>query len=58
MDEPTSSLDSRAVGIIEKLIEQLKEGCTLLLVSHQGDQVSRIADVILELEDGNLTRIG
>lgn len=58
MDEPTSSLDSRAVGIIEKLIEQLKEECTLLLVSHQGDQVSRIADVILELEDGNLTRIG
>ncbi len=57
MDEPTSSLDPRAVGIIEELIGTLKEQCTLLVVSHQGDQVSRIADLVLELQDKGLTRI-
>ncbi|HEX2967363.1 MAG TPA: phosphate ABC transporter ATP-binding protein [Syntrophorhabdaceae bacterium] len=52
MDEPTSSLDTKAAAIIEDLMIALKESCTILLVSHLMDQVSRLADKIMELEDG------
>lgn len=52
MDEPTSSLDTKAAAIIEDLLTALKESCTVLLVSHLMDQVSRLADTTLELEEG------
>jgi phosphate transport system ATP-binding protein len=54
MDEPTSSLDAKGVAIIEELIITLKERCTVLLVSHLMGQVSRLADTIMELEEGRL----
>ena len=54
MDEPTSSLDAKAVAIIEELMITLKERCTVLLVSHLMEQVSRLADTIIELEEGRL----
>ncbi|SHK06199.1 phosphate ABC transporter ATP-binding protein, PhoT family (TC 3.A.1.7.1) [Desulfatibacillum alkenivorans DSM 16219] len=53
-DEPTSSLDYQAAGMIEDLLVSLKESCTVLMVSHYLDQVSRIADSRLELADGKL----
>lgn len=53
-DEPTSSLDEKAAGVIERLLLQLKERCTVLMVSHAGDQVKRIADRMLRLEAGRL----
>lgn len=51
LDEPTSSLDQTASGIIEELILSLKKSCTLIMVSHDQKQVERIADRILELSD-------
>jgi len=54
LDEPTSSLDSRAAAIIEDLILDLKKRCTILLVSHSLDQVSRLADKVMILEDEQL----
>ncbi len=56
-DEPTSSLDPRASGIIEALLISLKAQCTLLVVSHYMDQVRRIADRVVALEDGVLKQI-
>lgn len=53
-DEPTSSLDSRAAGIIEELLVSLKANCTLLVVSHYMDQVRRIGDQVMALEDHGL----
>jgi phosphate transport system ATP-binding protein len=53
-DEPTSSLDDRAAGIIEDLLVSLKTRCTLLVVTHAMDQARRIADLILTLQDGHL----
>ncbi len=53
-DEPTSSLDYQAAGMIEDLLASLKESCTVLMVSHYPDQVSRVADSRLELADGKL----
>lgn len=54
-DEPTSSLDTNAAGIIEDLLVQLKKQCTILAVSHNPKQVGRIADRILMLQDGRMT---
>jgi len=52
MDEPTSSLDHKAASIIEELIVKLKTRCTILLVSHLMEQVSRLADTVMELDEG------
>ena len=53
-DEPTSSLDSKAAGIIEELLVSLKEKCTLLVVSHYLDQVRRIGDLVMTLGNEGL----
>jgi phosphate transport system ATP-binding protein len=45
LDEPTSSLDETSVAVIEDLLLNLKENCTIVMVSHYADQVRRIADV-------------
>lgn len=50
LDEPTSSLDAGAASVIEDLLFNLKKQCTLIVVSHYLDQVSRIADTALKLE--------
>lgn len=54
-DEPTSSLDAKAAGVIEDLLIQLKTQCTILAVSHNLQQVRRIADRTLTLEAGRMT---
>ena len=53
-DEPTSSLDPKAAGIIEELMMSLKEHCTLLVVSHHVDQVRRLADAVFTLRERSL----
>jgi phosphate transport system ATP-binding protein len=53
-DEPTSSLDTKAAGIIESLLVSLKKNCTLLVVSHYLDQVRRIGDIVMTLENDGL----
>lgn len=56
-DEPTSSLDSKAAAIIEELLISLKRNCTLLVVSHYLDQVRRIGDIVMTLENDGLTDV-
>ena len=53
-DEPTSSLDSQAAGIIEALLVNLRANCTVLVVSHYMDQVRRIGDQVMALDDQGL----
>lgn len=53
-DEPTSSLDKRAAGVIEDLLVQLKTRCTLLVVSHDPEQARRISDCSMEFQDHKL----
>jgi len=54
LNEPTSSLDSKASAKIEELLLELKENHTLLVVSHYQDQVRRIAEQVYELADRQL----
>ncbi len=44
MDEPTSALDPISTAKIEELIYQLKEEYTIIIVTHNMQQASRISD--------------
>lgn len=44
MDEPTSALDPISTAKIEELIYQLKEEFTIIIVTHNMQQASRISD--------------
>jgi ABC-type methionine transport system ATPase subunit len=54
MDEPTSALDEAARRRIENLIRELNAslGLTIVLVSHDLDQVERVADRVVLLVAG------
>ena len=45
MDEPCSALDPISTGKIEELIFQLKERFTIVIVTHNMQQASRVADL-------------
>ena len=44
MDEPTSALDPISTSNIEELATELKEGYTIVIVSHNMQQAARISD--------------
>ena len=52
LDEPTSSLDPDASAAIEELLLSLKKKCTLVMVSHYQDQIQRIADLHVQVLNG------
>jgi len=45
MDEPTSALDPISTGKIEDLAQELKEKYTIVMVTHNMQQASRISDM-------------
>ncbi|MDP7726388.1 phosphate ABC transporter ATP-binding protein [Mycobacterium sp. TY814] len=53
LDEPTSSDDAVAARVIEQAVRDLAEtGLSALWVSHDAEQVARIADRVLRIERG------
>lgn len=44
MDEPTSALDPISTGIIEELVNELKTEYTIVIVTHNMQQATRISD--------------
>ena len=54
LDEPTSALDAYAAAGLERLLEDLKGAITLVLVSHDLEQVRRLADRTALLLGGEL----
>lgn len=60
MDEPLSALDAAArraiLGLLEKLREQLP--VPVIYVSHSRDEVARLADHLVLMEDGRVTARG
>jgi len=54
LDEPTASLDSRARESFFELIEGRLQGTTLLFSSHRPDDVRRLVDRVIVLEDGQV----
>lgn len=44
MDEPTSALDPISTAKIEELVQQLKENYTIIIVTHNMQQATRVSD--------------
>jgi zinc transport system ATP-binding protein len=56
LDEPASGLDEGGVGQLEALLRKLRSrGTTVLMVSHDLDQVRRLADHVTVLDRSIVT---
>lgn len=57
LDEPTASLDARARGAFVEMVEEAcGRGATVLLCSHRFEEVSRLVQRVVELDEGRLVR--
>ncbi|KAF1295782.1 phosphate ABC transporter ATP-binding protein [Enterococcus sp. JM4C] len=54
LDEPTSALDPISTGKIENLLLELREQYTMIMVTHNMSQASRISDKTAFFLDGHL----
>ncbi|MDQ0462768.1 ABC-2 type transport system ATP-binding protein [Caulobacter ginsengisoli] len=60
LDEPTSGMDPVGIADMRKLIRELadKDGVTIILASHQLDEVQRLCDRVAILDKGRLAAEG
>lgn len=58
MDEPTSALDPISTARIEELIQELKNSVTLVVVTHNMQQASRVSDRTAFFLLGNMVEFG
>lgn len=58
LDEPTSALDPIATSNIEKLIVELKNTVTIIIVTHNIAQAGRVSDFVAFLYLGKLIEFG
>ncbi|MES2663792.1 MAG: phosphate ABC transporter ATP-binding protein PstB [Pseudomonadota bacterium] len=58
LDEPTSALDPIATAKIEDLIQQLGETVTILIVTHNMQQASRVSNYTAFMHMGELVEFG
>jgi ABC-type iron transport system FetAB ATPase subunit len=57
LDEPTSALDAQAAALAEELIKfQILVGRIVILVSHDAQQLTRLANARLQLTDAGTAR--
>jgi monosaccharide-transporting ATPase len=55
LDEPTTSLSEREVGILHDLIRRLREqGTSIIYISHRFDELYAVCDRVTVLRDGKL----
>jgi len=57
LDEPTSSLDSKAEAKVQHALEKLMEGRTVLMIAHRLSTVKQ-ADLIYVIDDGAIVETG
>lgn len=60
LDEPTSALDSTAERSVERLIRQIAgdSSLTVLIITHDMAQAARLAQRVMVIEGGRMTRLG
>lgn len=57
LDEPMNALDESGVNLIRKIFLDLKDkGITILLASHNKDDINTLCDNIYEIKNGNLIK--
>jgi len=58
MDEPCSALDPKSTSRVEELIAELRDAYTILIVTHNMQQASRVSDVTAFFYEGRLIETG
>jgi phosphate transport system ATP-binding protein len=58
MDEPASALDPRSTAKIESLVDELKGEYTIVIVTHNMQQASRVSDQTAFFFEGKLIEMG
>lgn len=58
LDEPTTGIDALGRASLIPVLRHACDGITVLLVDHDMNFVSRVADVVCVLEDGKFSQIG
>ncbi len=58
MDEPCSALDPRSTASIEELIRELRATYTIVIVTHNMQQASRVSDTTAFFYEGKLVETG
>ena len=58
LDEPTSGLDPLQIVQIRHLLEELRQGHTILISSHTLTEIERVADRIMVIRQGRLVADG
>ena len=58
LDEPTSALDPISTAHIEKLVDELKEEFTIVIVTHNMQQAARVSDYTAYMYLGELIEFG
>lgn len=59
LDEPTANLDPRSASAIDDLIERLAQGgTTVIIASHNMAECRRLANKVVVLVNGRITRTG
>lgn len=58
LDEPTASVDQENTDIIESIIRTMKTGgrTTVIMTTHDREQAERLADVLLFMKEGTISR--
>lgn len=55
LDEPMNGLDNECVNLVREILEELREqGKTILLVSHNAEDMRRLCDKIYEMDKGEI----
>lgn len=55
LDEPTNALDRNSIEKLVQILERLKQqGCTILIASHQFEDIESIVDEVVHIEAGAL----
>lgn len=58
LDEPCSALDIKNTAHIEKMLLELKNEYTIIVVTHNLAQAKRIADYVIYMEEGQIIETG
>ncbi|HBI05423.1 MAG TPA: multidrug ABC transporter ATP-binding protein [Paenibacillaceae bacterium] len=55
LDEPTNALDEQGINLVRKiLLEEKKRGTTILIASHNKEDIELLSDVKFRMNDGRL----
>lgn len=59
LDEPTNALDGESVHVFnEMVIEEKNRGNTVIITSHDFEELQSMADYIIEMENGKIIKKG